>query len=92
MEIKRLKFYAKLACIQNDTVSGLYLLFGKHELNCLLKKHNLHVNINNGLDLHVGIWTQTINQTFANSILNSLNIDLIIAEPGVYILLYNKFV
>ena len=41
IDIRRLKFYAKLSSIQNDSVRGLYVLCGTHEHDNLLKKHNL---------------------------------------------------
>ena len=70
-DIKRLKFFAKLSSIRNNSISGLFMMCGKHEFSCLLKKYNLCVNLNLGQDFQPGVWEQSIVQTFANSFLNS---------------------
>ena len=62
IDIRRLKFYAKLSSIQNDSVRGLYVLCGKHEHDNLLKKHGLSLTDSVGACVH-SIW-----QNFSGSV------------------------
>ena len=61
IDVKLLKFYCNLNATCNDSVRGLFVLFGQIEFNGLLKKHNLN---NTG---NIGLWKYCIKQTFNNA-------------------------
>jgi hypothetical protein len=70
-DIKRLKFYCNLNVTRNESIHGLFLLFGQLEFARLLGKHNLQ---NTG---HVGIWKYLMRQTFNKDVEPLLNNDLV---------------
>ena len=61
IDVKRLKFYCNLNATCNDSVRGLFVLFGRIEFNGLLRKHNLN---NTG---NIGLWKYCIKQRFNNA-------------------------
>ncbi len=70
-DIKRLKFYCNLNVTRNESIHGLFLLFGQLEFARLLGKHNLQ---NTG---HVGIWKYLMRQTFNKDVEQLMNNDLV---------------
>ena len=64
-----LEFYCNLNATSNDSVRGLFVLFGQLEFNGLLRKHNLK---NTG---HVGLQKYCIKQTFNNAVEQLMNND-----------------
>ena len=62
IDIKRLKFYCNLNATCNDSVRGLFVLFGQIEFNRLLRRQYLE---NTG---NVGIWKYCMKQTFNNAV------------------------
>ncbi len=71
IDVRRLQFFDKLKATRNESVCGLFVLFGQIEFARLLRKHNC---VNTG---HVGIWKYCIRQTFNNEVEQVTNNDLV---------------